>query len=103
MLDRLTIYRIQFQDHDAGVLRLVDLGQRIFELKDNFQLSETNNSRVLRSGPRTVEVATASGGVWAADEAQLWNPSIRPNLLKEADALAKANDIVRTRKLLPDL
>jgi Family of unknown function (DUF6345) len=101
MLDRLTIYRTEFQD--TGVSRLVDLGQRIFELKDNFQLSETNSGRVLRSGQRMVELATASGGVWAADEAQLWNPSIRPDLLKEADALAKANDIIRTRKLLPDL
>ena len=67
--DRLAIYRTEFQD--ASVSHLIDLGQRIFEIKENFQLSETNSGRVLRSGQRMVELATASGGVWAADEAQL--------------------------------
>jgi hypothetical protein len=101
MADRLPIYRVK--PDDASISHLVDLGRRIFELDQDFKLSETNSNRVLRSGHHVVDLATASGGVWAADEAQLWKPMLRADLPQEADALARANALVRERQLLPTL
>ena len=101
MVDRLSIYRIESED--TSVPRQIDLAQRLFEPKHDFELSETSSNRVLRSASHTVEIAAASGGIWAADKAQLWRPSVRPNLPKVEDALAKANELIRQENLLPNL
>ena len=95
------IYRVESEDTSAA--RLFDLSRRIFQLEQDYKLSETKDSRVLRDGHRVVDVALASGGVWAADEAQLWKPSLRLELPEQADALAKANALIHEGKLLPDL
>jgi Family of unknown function (DUF6345) len=101
MSNRLPIYRLK--PESADVPHLIDLGRRIFDLDQGYELSERGNSHVLRSGRRMVELDRASGGIWAADEAQLWKPSVHPKLLEETDALAKANEIVRQRYLMPEL
>src|SRR6478609_5530817 len=97
----LPIYRVE--SDDSSIQHLVDLGQRIFQLSNDFKLGETNGSHVLHGGQRVVDLATESGGVWAADEAQLWKPSLQPELPKEDEAIARANELVRERKLLPKL
>jgi len=99
MMDRLPIYRLVSENTDVS--RLVDLGQRIFEIKEDFELSERTDNRVLRSGRRVVELATASGGIWAADESQLWKPTNKAELPSETDAVAKADELIRSRALLP--
>jgi hypothetical protein len=101
MVDRLSIYRIESED--TSVPRQIDLAQRLFEPKHDFELSETSSNRVLRSASHTVEIAAASGGIWAADKAQLWKPSVRPDLPKVEDALAKATELIRQENLLPNL
>src|SRR5215470_8253583 len=101
MTDRLPIYRLGSEGTD--VPRLIGLGQSIFEINQDFRLSENGASRTLRSGQRMVEIAATSGGVWAADEAQLWNPTIRPDLPQKTDAIATANKLAYDRKLLPKL
>jgi hypothetical protein len=50
-----------------------------------------------------VEVAGESGGTWSADESQLWKPGLRPQLLSEKDAAAKAERLVAEQQLLPKL
>jgi hypothetical protein len=101
MPDRLPIYRLDAESVSAA--RLIDLGKRIFDFDQAFELRERDSSHLLRHGRRAVELDRASGGIWAADEAQLWKPSLRPKLLEEDDALARANEIVRRRQLLPEL
>jgi hypothetical protein len=101
MADRLPIYRLGAERTDVG--HLVDLGQRIFDINEEFSLGENNSHRVLRSGQRVVEVATASGGIWAADEAQLWKPWTRPDLPTKTEAIARADRFVQDRALLPKL
>jgi hypothetical protein len=101
MSDRLPIYRIGLDD--TTLSRHIDFAQRVLDLKDDFQLLEANGNRVLRHGQQVVEVALASGGIWAADESQLWKPSTKPSLLKADDAIAEADRFLRQRELLPGL
>jgi len=77
--DHLTIYRLGREDVSAS--HQLVLADKIFGIKDNFTVSETNDARVLRNkNHQVVELALASGGVWAAAETELWNPAIRPDL-----------------------
>ncbi len=101
MKDRLSIYRLAPQE--TSVRRLAALGHRIFGLHDDFTLDDTRDGKVLRNGKRVVEIASASGAVWAADESQMWKPEIRAELLGEAEAIAKARDFLRRNQLLPEL
>jgi Family of unknown function (DUF6345) len=101
MLERLSIYRVESDDTSAS--HHLDLAQRIFELKDDFEVFESESNRVLRSAQHTVEIALASGGIWAADKVQLWKPSILPDLPNADDAVIKVNALVRKQDLLPKI
>lgn len=101
MKDALPIYRLAPQE--TSIKRLATLGHQIFGLQDEFNLSETRDSRVLRNGRRVVELATASGAVWAADESQMWKPAVKAELPSKADALALARDFLKRNQLLPEL
>ena len=99
--DRLSIYRLESEEaHDA---RLIDLGRRIFDIRGDFQLTRRGNGQILRDGKRTVELAGESGGVWAADESQLWKPSLRSQLLSKKRAAAKAARVLDGQQLLPKI
>jgi Family of unknown function (DUF6345) len=100
--DHLTIYRLGREDVSAS--HQLVLADKIFGIKDNFTVSETNDARVLRNkNHQVVELALASGGVWAAAETELWNPAIRPDLPKDQDAMAKAAEFALRQSLLPTL
>jgi hypothetical protein len=101
MPDRLPIYRVVPQD--TSVQRLVSLGQQIFGLQQDFRLGETPDARTLRDGKRVVELANASGAVWAADESQLWKPSVKGALPNKSEAASIARSFLKKNKLLPDL
>jgi hypothetical protein len=101
MNDRLPIYRLASEGTD--IARLNDIGQRIFGLKQDFELRQHPTGCGLHCGRHVVELAAASGGIWAADEDRLWNPAQDPKLPTEKDALARANQIVAERELLPRL
>src|SRR5262245_37434075 len=99
MPDRLPIYRLAPQDASAD--RLVTLGRQIFGLDTDFQFDKTADAKVLRDGKRVVELANASGAVWAADESLLWKPSVKATLPSNAEALAIARDFLKRNELLP--
>jgi hypothetical protein len=101
MNDRLPIYRIEPQE--TSVRRLAALGHQLFGLGDEFKLGETRDGKALRNGHLVVEVAHASGAVWAADEAHLWRPSVKAEVPKEVDALANAKAFLDRHGLLPAL
>ncbi len=50
-----------------------------------------------------METYRGSGGIWAADESQLWNPELAPRLPEEREARAIAEELVRKYRLLPGL
>jgi hypothetical protein len=101
MKDSLPIYRLEPQD--TSVKRLAMLGRQIFGLHDEFRLSETRDGKVLRNAHHVVEIANASGAVWAADESQMWRPSVNAELPDDDDALSIAKDFLHREGLLPGL
>ncbi len=101
MPDRLAIYRLG--SDGARLAELSNLGRRIFDINEEFQLSQRGNSRILRSGRHVVELANESGGCWAADEAQLWKPGVRSQVPSARDVLATAERLLNERQLLPKL
>jgi hypothetical protein len=101
MPDRLPIYRVVPQD--TSTQRLVALGEQIFGLKEDFKLGETPDAKSLRNGKHVVELANASGAVWAADESQLWKPSVKGTLPTRSQAQSAARAFLKQNKLLPEL
>ena len=101
MSDRMPIYRVKSEGED--VPRLVDLAKRVFDIDGDYRLTSRGNSRILRAGHRVVEIAGESGGVWAADEAQLWKPASRPRLPSEEQAATRAEDTLKQSNLWPRL
>jgi Family of unknown function (DUF6345) len=101
MSDQLAIYRLGSEDvYDAD---LIDMGKRVFDLKDDFRLSRRSNGHIVRDGSKVVEIAAESGGVWAADESKLWKPGLPSKLLSHKGALARSKAVLRKKRLLPKL
>jgi hypothetical protein len=88
---------------DTSTQRLVELGERIFGLQHDFRLGETKDAKVLRDGKRVVELANASGAVWAADESQRWKPSVKGTLPSKSEATSIARSFLKRSQLLPKL
>src|SRR3954464_14040981 len=100
MPDRLPIYRLAPQD--TSTERLVALGEQVFGLHD-FKLGETRDAKLVRDGKRVVELPNARRPVRAADESQLWKPSVKGTLPSKSEALSIARSFLKRNKLLPEL
>src|SRR6476469_5565634 len=101
MTDRLPIYRL---NSDAGTVSdLASYGRRLFNVTDDFHMEQRGDTRTLRNGGHIVEMAGENGGTWCADESQLWNPKLRPQLLSDNESLAAAEKLAGTQQLLPKL
>jgi hypothetical protein len=77
--------------------------QGIFGTNGDFQMARRGTSHVLRKDHCVVEIAEASGGVWAADESQLWKHALLPELPSTDAALLQAERLARELHLLPEL
>ena len=100
MSDRLPVFRLLRGKADLD--RLISIGRAAFEITE-FELADRVPWTTLRSGPHRVELCTLSGGLWAANEAELWNPELQPSLPDEAEAREIAHDFVRRYELLADV
>ncbi len=88
---------------DVSTNRLIDASERIFAIKDDFKVAETGGRLSLQAPPLVVEMETASGGIWAADESQLFNARLKPTLPSADEALQIAEKLVLGGDLLPKL
>jgi hypothetical protein len=100
-MELLPIYRVTSAAADTGAL--IDHAERVFDITDGFKLGDLGGRLVLERGEHVVEVETASGGVWAADRASLFNPSARPQLPDAESSTDLALRLLRGRGLLPEL
>jgi hypothetical protein len=76
-----------------------DLARGLFSV-ENYSLHENNGRQLLRSTTQTIEVDRENGAIWAADQAELWNPEARPQLPEDEEALKIADGFVRQNRLL---
>ncbi|HVF13205.1 MAG TPA: DUF6345 domain-containing protein [Acidimicrobiales bacterium] len=80
--------------------RLMELGKNLFDIGDH-RVEEAGRRLLLRSGSHVVDVNRLSGGVWAADEADLWNPDRTPQLPDDDRARAMAEDMLAGSSMAP--
>ena len=64
-------------------------------------ISKLDSRLAIRSGSQLVDVNTRSGGIWAADQAQMWNPRLKPSLPNSERARGIADGFVKKNNLLP--
>ncbi|HEX9645495.1 MAG TPA: DUF6345 domain-containing protein [Acidimicrobiia bacterium] len=98
MPTRLPVFRVAMGRADPE--RLVDLGRGLFGLAD-FKLDRRQPWSILRSGSKVIEICEDSAGLFAADEARLWNPHLTPELPGEGEAREIAEAFVGKNGLLP--
>ncbi|WP_088889140.1 DUF6345 domain-containing protein [Leptolyngbya ohadii] len=94
----LPVYRLATPPH-PGLGRVHDLATRLFSV-ENYSLHETNGRQSLRSTTQTIEVDRESGAIWAADQAELWNPEAKPQLPNDEEARRIADEFIRQNHLV---
>ncbi len=100
-MDRLPIFRLQRAWVDSTML--IDTAVRVFGINDGFKIAERGTRLSLDRAEHLVEIESASGGVWAADQSRWFNPVVRPELPAMDQAEAMARELAGSRALLPDL
>jgi hypothetical protein len=89
---RLSAARINEKD-------LHQLARELFEVSGKLDRREERLS--IKSGSKLVEIFVQSGGIWAADEARMWNPELKPELPDEKQARSLAEAYLAKHRLLP--
>lgn len=98
--DRLPIFRVTRATPDPVALH--ELATRAFGI-EGYTSHEDDDAFALRSGEIRVEIQRESGGVFASDDAQRWNPTLSPQLPDERAARSLADAFLEKNRLLPDL
>ena len=101
MSELLPVYRLSQSESDYA--QTIDLSKRLFGERNDFKFSKSASGIHLQNDQYSVELGNGAQDIWAADVTQLWNPSIRPQLLKDREALTEAQKIVAEKNLLPKL
>jgi hypothetical protein len=96
----LPIFSVTAQPVDRQVL--ADLACNLFGVED-FKFHQCGHRLSLQAGSKLVEMDGRSGGIWAADEAELWNPEQEPSLPNTEQAQKLAGSIIERAALLPSL
>ncbi len=101
MMKTLPIYRIAASTNTGfNNYELDDLAKRLFEI-GNYSLQEINGRRLLKSSNHLIDVDDKSGAIWAADQADLWNPKLYPNLPNKQNTSKIADEFIIKNNLLP--
>ncbi|CAG8548729.1 8416_t:CDS:2 [Ambispora gerdemannii] len=97
--ETLPVFRLHCPD-GINKDRVIDLARSLYGIS-NYTIKYIDSRIILRSGSHVVEVDTVSGGIWTADEASLWNTSIRPELVSDEHASEIINNLIHNHTLLP--
>lgn len=90
--EQLPIFRVSPAPMDAAAVEA--LGAAL-QIGGDLELTPADDRFRLVRGRKAAEIYTASGGVWAADEARLWNPALRPELPDDGEARRIADAFLR--------
>jgi Family of unknown function (DUF6345) len=92
--DQLPVYRVSPAPIDVAAVE--ELGAAL-EIGGDLELTSADDRFRLGRGGKVVEIYATSGGVWAADEARLWNPGLKPELPDEEEARRIAGEFLRSQ------
>ncbi|KRF46609.1 DUF6345 domain-containing protein [Terrabacter sp. Soil810] len=91
----LPVFELGRPELDPG--RVAALAADLFELEG--EVTEDGERLSVSDENLLLEVFVASGDLFAADRAQLWNPSLRPSLPKPEEAYDRARELIRRHDL----
>ncbi len=95
---RLPVFPLAPAEVDADLLgRLAD---GLFEA-GSVDVEEGNHRLTARAGSVVIETDRVSGGIWAADQKQLWNADAEPSLPSEREVGRRASGLLAELDLLP--
>ena len=94
----LPVYRLKPPHYNLRSLD--DWARKLFGIQ-NYSLKQINGRQSIKSDAKIVDVDVINGAVWAANMAQLWNPSLKPNLSDKNNARKIADEFVKSNDLLP--
>ncbi len=94
----LPVYRLKPPHYNLRSLD--DWARKLFGIQ-NYSLKQINGRHSIKSDAKIVDVDVINGAVWAANMAQLWNPSLKPNLSDKNNARKIADEFVKSNDLLP--
>ena len=92
--DTLPVYRVTPATIDAVAVEEVS---RALGVTGVAELTPVDDRFRLARRARVAEIYTASGGVWLADEAQLWKPDLKSDLPDDEAARRIADEFLRPR------
>lgn len=98
MSERLPVFYVSPAPAEAGGLER--LAARLFGA-ERLEIEQLDDRLVARSGSIAVEQDRISGGIWAADQARLWNVSESPSLVPEDRAYNMAGELLGGLDALP--
>ena len=98
MSQRLPVFPLSAAPVDAGDAKRLAAG--LFGA-DQVEVEEHDDRVVARSGSIVVELDRISGGIRAADEEHLWNPSQKPSLVSDEQIYDVAGKLLGQFDLLP--
>ncbi len=101
MSNVLPVFRLAQAETEFS--QTIALAQNLFEIKDDFKISKQEGKHALNNARFLVETANGGLDVWASDTTQYLNPTLRPLLLNEKEALKTAKQLVEQKQLLPNL
>jgi hypothetical protein len=96
---RLPIYRLSPERKTSD--RLPEIVSTMFGAKRP-KLEERDDAVVASSDGIVAEADPTTGGIWAADQNQLWNPSQQPSLVSPKEAYSIASDLLARAGVLPE-
>ena len=97
---KLPVYEVAHKSPEPEGLTM--LATELFGAK-HAELEELDGRVVARQNGIAVELHTASGGIFAADQSRLRDPHARPSLPSAEKAYALAGELLERHNLLPDL
>ena len=96
---RLPIYRLTPELRSSDRLR--EIVSTLFGGEPP-KLEERDDAVVASSDDIVAEADLPTGGIWAADQAQLWNASQQPSLVSPKEAYSVAADLLARAGVMPD-
>ncbi|WP_137935791.1 DUF6345 domain-containing protein [Chitinivorax sp. B] len=101
MAEQLPVFKLAEPEINYSQANAVLTGLHGGRLPFSAEIQDKQHSVVQRVANKEVEFQKASGGIFARDTTQLWNPNLRPQLPDQANTKSIADQFINRLNLLP--